>query len=149
MCEGVVMPYIFWGFFFISLSMAQHPEQPYKIDDEHFRGSSFVFKIVDENESFEVALEKTFEGNHFLKSIEDSEVHQIKKISSKKANILALDFSSNFLRAYHSLPEGEVKCKKIYSLQLKNQNLNICDDDKDKIKWIKVTLNSLEDLLKN
>jgi len=143
------MPYIFLGILFLTTSMAQHPEQPYKLEDEDFRNSSFVFKITDKNESMEIILEKNFEGNHLLKSIEDTEIDQIKKISSKRAKKIETDFSFNFLKSYHESTKQQIACKTIYNLQLKNQNLNICDDEEEKIKWVKLTLSNLKDLLKN
>ena len=127
-------------------SFAQHSEQPQKENNMDVRNSIVLFSIEDKDDEKTFSLERSVEFDHYLKIFDedDKEIKSIKKLDSKMANKLEVDFASHFLKIQYEMALVDGKCELVFKLNLKSDKIDICEKDEKKVETITPFLKSLK-----
>ncbi len=117
---------------------AQHSEQPHKENNADLRSSSVLFSVEDLKAEKIIWLERTPHMDHFLRlrDLDDQEV--LRKVDSKDAKNLEMEFASKFLKCQYEILSVDGACKALYKLHLKGEEQEICKKDEKKTQEIEV-----------
>lgn len=118
---------------FVSLSaFAQHQDQPLKESDSDLRTGIIMFSIDDLGEDTIYWLERTPNLDYFLRMKEDDDDETIRKVDSRDAKKMEMDFASRFLKIQYEIESEKGDCKVTLRLTLKGESYDICKKDEKK-----------------
>ena len=126
------------AFFFLILSLstfAQHASQPVKESSADLRSGIVMFSIEDVSEEKVYWLERTPNLDYFLRMKEEDD-EQIRKVDTRDARKLEMDFASRFLKCQYELPPSPEECKVTLRLSMKGEQQNICKKEDKKTQEI-------------
>ncbi len=129
-------PFLRLVIFVLSFSaFAQHSEQPLKESSTDLRNQHVLFKVEDVGEKKTFWLERTDSMEYFLKSSKGKE-DLIKKIDSREAKKMDLDFATRFLKCQYEIPSAPGDCKVTLRLTMKGETQDICSKDDKKTQEV-------------
>lgn len=123
-------------------AMAQHAAQPEKESTSDLRSSLNIFSIEDTDSEKIYWLERTANLDYFLR-LKDDDDESIRKVDSRDAKKLEMDFASRFLKIQYELPASEGKCEVTLRLSLKGESQEVCKKDDKKTQEIKPFLDAI------
>jgi hypothetical protein len=129
--------------FFFSSSWAQYSEQPKKENNEDIRSQSVLFSVETISDKKVYWLEQTAGMDYFLRSKNGKE-ETIKKIGSREAKKLDMEFASRFLRCQYEIPSIVGDCQVTLRLVMKGEGQEICQKDDKKSQEILAFLSELQ-----
>lgn len=122
--------------FFISLSgFAQHAAQPEKENTADLRSSLTIFSIEDTDKDRIFWLERTANLDYFLR-LKDDDREEIRKVDSREAKKLDMDFASRFLKIQYEIEPVAGNCEVTLRLSLKGETQEVCKKDDKKTQEI-------------
>lgn len=139
------MSYFLFLFLLVAPSYSQHQEQPQKESLEDLRSVTVLFMISDLKAEKIYSLERTAELDHFLRMKmggKDSGV--IRKTDSREAKKMDQEFAARFLKIQYEYPSSTDKCKAIWHLNMKGEELEICNKDDGKSQEIDTFIDELK-----
>lgn len=122
---------------------AQHSEQPQKESNTDLRSASVLFSLEDLKGETVIWLERTPHLDHFLRLKRDDHEEVLRKVDSKDARKLEMDFATRFLKCQYELESAPGDCKAVYRLLLKGETQEICKKDEKKSREIEPFLQAL------
>ena len=126
------------AFFFLILSLstfAQHASQPVKESSADLRSGIVMFSIEDVSEEKVYCLERTPNLDYFLR-MKEEEDEEIRKVDTRDARKLEMDFASRFLKCQYELPPSPEECKVTLRLSMKGEQQKICKKEDKKTQEI-------------
>lgn len=114
------------------LAYAQHSEQPQKESTSDLRNQSVLFSIEDSSSKKTFWLERTQNMDYFLRMKESGGEDTIKKIDSKIAQKMDMDFASRFLKCQYEIESIAGDCKVTLRLMMKGESQEVCGKDEKK-----------------
>ena len=132
--------------FFLCLTLnafAQHAEQPLKESSEDLRSGVVIFSVEDASEESIYWLERTAGLDFFLR-MKDDDKETLRKIDSRDAKKLDMEFASRFLKVQYEIEAEKGDCKTVYRLTMKGESQEICKKDDKKTQEIKPFLQDLK-----
>lgn len=114
------------------MSYAQYSEQPAKESVSDLRSSVVMFSIEDVKEDKLFWLERTANLDYFLRMKDEDNEETIRKVDSRDAKKLDLDFASRFLRSQYEIEAAAGECQITLRLMLKGDAQEICRKDDKK-----------------
>ena len=137
------MRFMLLAFLFMGTAFAQHSEQPLKEKNSDLRGQFTLFSIEVVQDKKIFILERTPNMDYFLRMrLKDEDT--IRKISSRDANKVDMDFASRFLRCQYEHPASQKDCKVTLRLKMKGEPQDICEKDEKKSQEIVTFLKDLD-----
>lgn len=124
-------------------ALAQHSEQPQKESNSDLRNATILFSVEDVSGQKIIWLERTPHLDHFLRMKDDDNDEVLRKIDSKDAKKLEMDFASSFLKCQYELASASGDCHAIYRLTLKGEDQEICRKDEKKSQEIEPFVKAL------
>ncbi len=118
-------------------SMAQHSEQPTKESSSDLRNGMIMFSIEEFDSDKVYWLERTSNLDYFLRRQDDKDEQTIRKVDSRDASKLDMQFASHFLKIQYEIPAETGDCKVIYKLTMKGEAQDLCKKDEKKTQEIK------------
>lgn len=137
------MPIFVFLLLFSMEVFAQHSQQPQKEDTSDLRSTSVLFSVQDIKNAKVFWLERTGNLDHFLRLKKDATTEDLRKVDSRDAKRLDMDFASRFLRCQYEHPSSEGECKVQFRLMMKGETLEICSKDEEKSQEIKAFIEDL------
>lgn len=138
--------HVILAFLMLSLTaLAQHSEQPQKESNADLRSATLLFSVEDVKGEKLIWLERTPHLDHFLRlrDLDDDDEEVLRKVDSKDAKKLEMEFASRFLKCQYEIPASEGECKALYKLNLKGEPQEICKKDEKKTQEIETFFQSL------
>ncbi|HXH76555.1 MAG TPA: hypothetical protein VNJ08_16405 [Bacteriovoracaceae bacterium] len=124
--------YIFMVLIASFMALAQHSEQPQQESNSDLRSAMVLFSVEDISNEKTIILERTPHLDHFLRLKEEKDKEVIRKIDSRDAKKMEMDFASRFLKTQYELDTLPGNCKVVYKLVLKGESQDICKKDDKK-----------------
>ncbi len=130
-------------FILFSLSVfAQSPEQPAKENTTDLRNYLLIFRIEDVKSGKVYQLDRTAVAEHYLRLIDGKE-EELRKVDSKDAKKLDMDFASKFIRIQYEIAAIEGKCSVTLRLHMKGEEQDICEKDEKKSQEVATFITDL------
>jgi hypothetical protein len=123
------------SFLFMHLSLAFTTDQPLAEPSTDLRGKLVMFSVEVLQGERTFALEKTVNGEYFLKQ-KNNKGMQLVKIAGKEAVKLDRAFSTHFLSCQFEIPEVSGDCKVTLRLNLRGESQDLCLKDEQKTRKI-------------
>jgi hypothetical protein len=123
------------SFLFMHLSLAFTTDQPVAEPASDLRGRFVMFSVEFFEGERTFALEKTVNGEYFLKQ-KNNKGMQLVKIAGREAVKLDRTFSTHFLSCQFEIPEVSGDCKVTLRLNLRGESQDICLKDEQKTRKI-------------
>ena len=123
------------SFLFMHLSLAFTTDQPVAEPASDLRGRFVMFSVDVLEGERTFALEKTVNGEYFLKQ-KYNKAMQLVKIAGREAVKLDRAFSTHFLSCQFEIPEVSGDCKVTLRLNLRGESQDICLKDEQKTRKI-------------
>lgn len=136
------MRLLFLALIFSFSSFAQHSDQPVKESVEDLRSSMVMFSVEDVNDDKIYWLERTAGEDFFLRKKEGKD-ETLRKISSRDAKAMDMDFASRFLKIQYEIQPAVGKCEVTLRLTLKGDTQDLCKKDDKKAQEIKPFLDGV------
>lgn len=119
------------GLLALNLAHAQHSDQPQKESDTDLRSQTVLFSVEEVSSGRVITLERTAGLDNYLRLTKGKD-ESIKKVDSREAKKMDLDFAKHFLKCQYELPTAEGKCDVMLRLNLKGEDQEICKKDEKK-----------------
>lgn len=127
----------------ISVSFAQHTEQPQKELDSDRREVSHLFEIYSTKTKKSYSLERTANYEYFLR-LKMNNIEKVIKVLNQEAKKIDNDFSARFLRCLYELKTKGGPCEVVYKLTLRGEAQEICKKDDEKSREFSSVLKFLD-----
>jgi hypothetical protein len=115
----------------LTLAQAQHSDQPEKENSADLRSQTELFRLEVVSSGRILTLERTPGLDNYLR-LKDGKAESIRKIDSREAKKMDLDFAKHFLKCQYEIPASEGKCEVTLRLNLKGEAQEICQKDEKK-----------------
>lgn len=130
------MKLLFLSLFLAFGAMAQHSAQPQKHDDSDLRTGVVMFIVEDAKDESLIWLERTATLDYFLRMKNKDNDEVIRKVDTRDAKKLDMDFASRFLKCQYEITTLEGKCDVSLRLTMKGEMQEICKKDEQKAQEI-------------
>lgn len=126
------MKVLILAFFISCYAIAQHSEQPLKQDDSDMRAGLVMFSVEQKEEQRLMWLERTANLDYFLRMKTKDNKELIRKVDTRDAKKLDMDFASRFLKCQYEIASEAGQCEVQLRLIMKGEVQEICKKDERK-----------------
>jgi len=116
---------------FTPLFCLAQTETPAKENNLDLRSNTVLFTLEDVAAKKTFMLERSNYHDHFLR-LKNKGEESVRKIDSRDAKKLDMDFASRFIKIQYEFPPGTENCTSTYRLGMKGEDQGVCEKEDQK-----------------